>query len=361
MRHFYFLLFFLTPVFAIAQDPDIGDFRLSGDAVRTGDRCIQLTFDQRWSSGSIWYKEAISLKSPFTMELKVMLGCKNRDGADGMVFVFHPNDRRVGYAGEGMGFSGLRPSIGIEIDTWENEHLGDPNQDHIALLRDGSVAHYRNLEGPNPIRNIEDCTEHDLRINWTPNREQLTVHIDGKQVLFYQGDLLNEVFRGRDEVYWGVTSGTGQYSNRQSVCIEKLDFKLVEELPKLELSGPKADRLIDGEFISLSNIKFESGSAKLLPASQMELDELARIMKARPEWKLDILGHTDNVGSASNNQRLSERRARAVAKYLQEKGIPEAQLNSRGLGERFPKHSNKSAAGRLKNRRVDFRLSKPVA
>lgn len=361
MRHLYLLIFFLAAHYAAAQRPAISDFRLSGDAVGAGGRCIQLTFDQRWSSGSIWYKEAISLKAPFEMELKVMLGCKNEDGADGMVFVFHPNDRRVGYAGEGMGFSGLRPSIGIEIDTWENEHLGDPSQDHVALLRDGSVAHYRNLEGPNPIRNIEDCTEHDLRINWYPGRQQLTIHIDGQQVLLYQGDLLREVFRGNDKVYWGVTSGTGQYSNRHSVCIEKLDFGLVEELPKLELSGPKASQLIDGAFISLSNIKFESGSATLMPASQLELDELARIMKARPGWKLDILGHTDNIGSANNNQQLSERRARSVAKYLKKKGIPEERLNSRGLGEQFPKHSNQSPAGRLKNRRVEFRLSKPVA
>jgi len=334
---------------------------LAGDAARSGDRCIQLTYDWEWSSGSIWYNKAISLKSPFDMELKVMLGCKNQDGADGMVFVFHPHDRRVGYGGEGMGFAGLRPSIGIEIDTWENGHLGDPPQDHVALMRDGQVAHYNNLEGPNTIPNIEDCSEHDLRIRWLPEREQLLLYIDGRQVLFYQGDLRREVFRGNEKVYWGITSGTGAYSNRQSVCIEKLDFTLVEELPKLELDGTKADKLIKGEFISLSNIQFESGSANLLPASKRELDEMARIMKKHPGWKLDILGHTDNVGSANNNLRLSERRAKAVADYLKSKEIPKDQLNSRGLGESYPKYSNKSATGRLKNRRVEFRLSKPIA
>lgn len=361
MRHLYPLLILLLYSSVFAQAPDLKDFRLAGDAVRTAGRCIQLTFDQQWSSGSIWYKDAISLRQPFTMEMKIMLGCKDREGADGMVFVFHPHDRRVGYGGEGMGFAGLRPSIGIEIDTWENEHLGDPRQDHIALLRDGRVGHYHNLEGPNPIQNIEDCTEHDLRIKWSPSRKQLAIYIDNRQVLSYQGDLLRDVFRGKDKVYWGITSGTGAYSNRHSVCIENLDFELAKKTPKLELTGPKADRLLKGEFISLSNIQFKSGSADLLPASRLELDELVRIMKTRPDCKLDILGHTDNVGSASNNQRLSERRARAVTEYLRRKGVPKEQLNGRGLGEQFPKHSNQSAAGRLKNRRVEFRLSKPVA
>jgi outer membrane protein OmpA-like peptidoglycan-associated protein len=362
MRHLHLLLVctIYTSIYGVAQSPALTDFRLAGDATRSGDRCIQLTHDWEWSSGSIWYNKAISLKSPFSMELKVMLGCKNQDGADGMVFVFHPHDRRVGYGGEGMGFAGLRPSIGIEIDTWENGHLGDPVQDHVALLRDGQVAHYHNLEGPNPIPNIEDCSEHDLRINWQPEQEQLLMYIDNRQVLFYQGDLIQDVFRGNEKVYWGITSGTGAYSNRQSVCIEKLDFALMEDIPRLELDGPKADKLIKGEFISLNNIKFESGSANLLPASKRELDEMARIMKKYPRSKLDILGHTDNVGSAANNLRLSERRAKAVADYLRSKGIPEEQLNSRGLGEDYPKHSNNSATGRLKNRRVEFRLSKPI-
>ncbi len=364
MQHLYLpallALFFITAL--SAQSPKIEDFRLAGDARRTGDNCIDLTYDRDWSSGSLWHREAISLDAAFNMELRVMLGCKDRQGADGMVFVFHPHDRRIGYSGEGMGFAGLRPSIGIEIDTWLNEHLGDPAEDHIALLRDGSVQHFdNNLAGPNAIPNIETCSEHQLQIRWSPGNQLLSVRLDGRRVLSYRGDLVRDIFRGKDKVYWGVTSGTGAYSNRQAICFEKLEFTLADKLKPLELSGEKAKRLMEGEFISLSNIQFESGSARLLPASKQELDELVRILQQRPKWQLDILGHTDNVGSSSSNLRLSKRRAKAVADYLKRKGVNPERMNARGVGEAYPKHSNRTKTGRLKNRRVEFRFTKPIA
>lgn len=365
MKHlalYTFLLFVCSPIFVLrAQTPQIADFRLDGDARQSGDNCITLTPDYQWASGSIWYKKAISLKSSFDMQLRVMLGCKDRDGADGMVFVFHPYAERTGYRGEGMGFAGLNPAIGIEIDTWQNEHLGDPWQDHVAILRDGSVDHGFNLAGPNRIPNIEDCREHDLNINWAANTQTLSVRIDGKEVISLKRDLVRTIFRGKDKVYWGVTSATGNYNNRQAVCFEKLEFELVEELPTLELQGQKLKELMRGRFITLDHIQFESGGAQLTPASQQELDELARIMKAHPDMQLDIIGHTDNVGSAATNLSLSEKRSRAVAEYLKQKGISPKRLNSRGMGEKYPRNSNDTQTGRLRNRRVELRLLEPIA
>ena len=179
MKQLYFLFFFLAAYSAIyTQEADIGDFNLSGDAVITGANCIRLTPDRIWSGGSAWHKQAIDLNFPFEMKLQIMLGCKDDAGADGIVFVFHPNARRTGYQGEGMGFAGLEPSLGIEIDTWLNEHLGDPYQDHIALLRDGSVHHGYNLAGPAPIPNVEDCREHALAVSWSPGSRQLRIKLD---------------------------------------------------------------------------------------------------------------------------------------------------------------------------------------
>jgi outer membrane protein OmpA-like peptidoglycan-associated protein len=365
MKHlalYTFLLFVFSPIFLLrAQTPQITDFRLDGDARQSGGNCITLTPDYQWSSGSIWYKKAISLKSSFDMQLRVMLGCKDRDGADGMVFVFHPYAERTGYRGEGMGFAGLNPAIGIEIDTWQNEHLGDPWQDHVAILRDGSVNHGFNLAGPKWISNIEDCREHDLNINWAANTQTLSVRIDGKEVISLKRDLVGTIFRGKEKVYWGVTSATGNYNNRQAVCFEKLEFELVEELPTLELQGQKLKELMRGHFITLDHIQFQSGGAQLTPASRQELDELARIMKAHPDMQLDIIGHTDNVGAAATNLSLSEKRSRAVAEYLKQKGISPKRLNSRGMGEKYPRNSNDTQSGRLRNRRVELRLLEPIA
>ncbi|MCB0571010.1 MAG: OmpA family protein [Phaeodactylibacter sp.] len=364
MRSFYILL----PLFSLilpnpglyCQQPDISDFRLGGEAVVTGDNCIQLTPDREWASGSIWYKEAIGLNAPFEMELKVMLGCKDGSGADGIVFVFHPYAQRTGYQGEGMGFAGLEPSLGIEIDTWLNEHLGDPLADHIALLRDGQVDHRFSLKKPVAIPNIEDCRQHPMKVSWSPDEQRLRILLDGKTVLTYEGDIVDRVFKGNSKVYWGVTAATGAFSNRQAICFDKLEFTKAEDIPPLELSGKKAGLLLKGEIITLDNLQFESGSATLLPLSKAELDRLALLMKHHPGLNLDIFGHTDNVGSAGANQALSQRRSEAVARYLMDKGIPRHRLRPKGFGELYPIASNDTPAGRLKNRRVAFRLSRPV-
>ena len=162
-----FLLFCLPAKRSLAQSSaqKLGpeSFNASGDAILTGNNCYQLTPAMDWSSGSLWYKEAISLAAPFEMELDLFLGCKNEDGADGMVFVFHPHARRTGYRGEGMGFAGLVPSLGIEIDTWHNFHLMDPSYDHLAVLRDGVIQHDYSLAGPVRITNLEDCKTHKVQ------------------------------------------------------------------------------------------------------------------------------------------------------------------------------------------------------
>lgn len=361
MKQLHLLFFFLT-AFSVsyAQEASIDDFNLSGDAVKTGANCIRLTPDRIWSGGSAWHKQPIDLSGPFEMKLQVMLGCKDADGADGIVFVFHPYARRTGYQGEGMGFAGLEPSLGIEIDTWLNEHLGDPYQDHIALLRDGSVHHGNSLAGPARIPNIEDCREHPLTVRWTPAKLQLTIELDGKEVLSYRGDIVSEIFRGNSKVYWGVTAATGAYNNRQEICFEKLEFTKVEEVKPLELDGPKGKELLKGEVITLDNLQFESGSATLLSTSKAELARLAEIMRKYPTLKLDIFGHTDNIGGAGANQQLSSRRAGAVATYLGSLGIPDKRLSAKGFGEKYPIASNDTSLGRLKNRRVEFRLSRPI-
>ena len=362
-RHLTFSLVFpllLGLSAAQAQKADINDFDLSGDAVFTGANCIRLTPDRIWAGGAAWHKQPIDLNGPFEMKLQVMLGCKDASGADGIVFVFHPEAHRTGYQGEGMGFAGLEPSLGIEIDTWLNEHLGDPYQDHIALLRDGRVHHHFSLAGPNPIPNVEDCREHPLTVRWSPGSRQLSIELDGKQVLSYRGNIVQDIFRGNSKVYWGVTAATGQYNNRQELCFEKLEFTRAEELKPLELDGVKGKKLLGGEIISLDNLQFESGSANLLPASKAELNRLAEIMRQHPSLKLDIFGHTDNTGGAGANQQLSLLRAQAVATHLRGLGIPAKRLSAKGFGEKYPIASNSLPSGRLKNRRVEFRLSRPI-
>ena len=217
-----FAYLILLSISCFGQRPFLDDFTLHGDTYLTDQDCFRLTEEQDYSSGSIWYKKPVSLLNPFAVELSILVGCQDDLGADGMVFVFSSQTNRLGYVGEGIGFSGLRPSVGIEIDTWLNYHLDDPKEDHLAIMANGRVGHYNDLAGPVTIPNIEDCKLHSFIVMWNPETNNLSVLIDGENVIETQTDLLNQIFRGNDQVYWGVTAATGRYNNIHEVCFDRM-------------------------------------------------------------------------------------------------------------------------------------------
>ncbi|UAY52909.1 DUF5723 family protein [Ferruginibacter albus] len=108
--------------------------------------------------------------------------------------------------------------------------------------------------------------------------------------------------------------------------------------------------------VAASRIYFATGSAKLLATSNAGLNIVAAALKADPNLKIDINGHTDNVGKPEKNQLLSEARAKAVYDYLVKKGVDANRLTSKGFGDTQPIADNKTAAGRTKNRRVELQL-----
>ena len=359
------LLFFCLSIsffrldFLHAQNVSVEDFRMGAEAMIIGDNCFRLTEAYNWASGTVWYKKPISLAEPFEMEMDLNLGCKDSEGADGMVFAFYPGMGATGRAGEGMGFRGLVPSLGIEIDTWENDHLLDPPQDHIALLQHGQVGHYDNLKGPITIPNIETCGKHNFRITWDAAFHQLRIYIDGTERLYYQGNIVEDIFFGDPKVYWGVTAATGKYNNRHEICFKKLEF--VPPLDHLEFHPRHAHQLLSGDVLPLKGAKYKPGKADMLKASLPDLNRLVNLLKENPEMSIDIMGHTDNQGDEATNQKLSENRAKAIADYLISKGISGKRVSFRGLGESFPIKPNTTAAGRSQNRRVEIHIYKPQA
>ncbi len=111
--------------------------------------------------------------------------------------------------------------------------------------------------------------------------------------------------------------------------------------------------------VSFQNIEFEFDSDKLTDSSYSTLNEVVLILKNNTSWgKLTIKGNTDNVGPDAYNQKLSEKRANTVKKYLVSQGISESQLSAVGYGEAKPIASNDTAEGRQQNRRVDFEIIK---
>ncbi|MCU0345667.1 MAG: OmpA family protein [Saprospiraceae bacterium] len=104
------------------------------------------------------------------------------------------------------------------------------------------------------------------------------------------------------------------------------------------------------------NVNFETGKWALLPPALPELDGLAVFLKENPKVKVEIGGHTDDVGNDTDNQLLSQNRAETVANYLINKGIAAARISFKGYGEAQPIAPNSSATGRLENRRVECRV-----
>ncbi|MEL6355424.1 MAG: OmpA family protein, partial [Bacteroidota bacterium] len=121
---------------------------------------------------------------------------------------------------------------------------------------------------------------------------------------------------------------------------------------------PTDQNILPDAPIVLRNVLFASGSAKLLEVSFPELDRLANLLTSTPRLKIEIGGHTDDVGSDSDNQQLSEARAKAVYNYLLEKEISENRLSFVGYGESRPIADNTTSAGRTENRRTEFRIIK---
>ena len=111
--------------------------------------------------------------------------------------------------------------------------------------------------------------------------------------------------------------------------------------------------------IQLPGVQFVTNSAHLLPVSRSTLNRAVHILKANPDIDAEVAGYTDSTGKASYNLRLSQRRAEAVKQYLVRHGIDAARLSAKGYGEADPIASNRTAAGRAQNRRVELRITRP--
>jgi len=109
-----------------------------------------------------------------------------------------------------------------------------------------------------------------------------------------------------------------------------------------------------GEVTVLKNIFYETASAELQPDSRAELERIAIFLNANPTVKIELTGHTDNVGDKKYNQTLSEKRAQSVYTYLIAHGISVSRLSFKGYGDTKPVATNDTDAGRQQNRRTEM-------
>ena len=123
-------------------------------------------------------------------------------------------------------------------------------------------------------------------------------------------------------------------------------------LPPALPTLPDLARLRPGTAVPLPDLYFTQSTADLLPPSRPTLAALAAALRQRPALRLEIAGHTDNVGDAARNLRLSAQRALVVRRYLVQQGIDSLRLTARGYGGTRPVADNRDPVLRPGNRRV---------
>jgi len=119
------------------------------------------------------------------------------------------------------------------------------------------------------------------------------------------------------------------------------------------LASAQADLLPD-RIETNGGVFFESGSARLRPESLTVLNEVARLMRDRPDIRIEVQVHSDSRGSDVFNYRMSHERAAAILAFLVQAGVPRDHLEAQGFGETCPIASNRTGAGRAQNSRVVF-------
>lgn len=108
---------------------------------------------------------------------------------------------------------------------------------------------------------------------------------------------------------------------------------------------------------AMTGIQFETGKATILKKSYPILDEVVKVFLDNPTYIIEVQGHTDNVGNAEANRKLSDKRAHAVRDYIVKKGVEANRITANGYGDTMPIADNKTKAGRAKNRRVEFKIT----
>jgi Bacterial lectin/Secretion system C-terminal sorting domain len=235
LRKYYFTLYLFvsTPLLLWSQPK----FTLNGSAVLRENNCYQLT-SARISNdvGAMWADFAIDLHNSLEVNFSINLGC-NRASGEGIAFVIHNNKNglaTLGCGGEGMGFAkitnrceGIDNSLAIEFDSRYTSSERDLYRPHLTLVQNGEIS--RPLVNPVALLSVGeilDCEYHAVKILWSPSRRELMVYIDENLRITYKGDLINDVFGGANDLYFGFTASSSAQAYSQNVCVESVIMEL---------------------------------------------------------------------------------------------------------------------------------------
>lgn len=194
----------------------------------------------------------------------------------------------------------------------------------------------------------------------------LTVIVVDQSQKPLEGETVSFVSGKDKKVYSGVTKADGKfdllvpegdkYKVQYKAFTENQDYNVLD-MPSPEGTVNFEYKLVINppKMYTLDHVFFDTGKSTLKPESSKELNELAEYMLLKKNLKVEIAGHTDNVGNKDANQKLSEERANSVKSFLVKKGVAADHIIAKGYGDSQPVADNTTDAGKAKNRRTEVR------
>lgn len=285
--------------------------------------------------------------------------------------LYYTSNGHLGYGGDDLFFSKKGPkgtwssplNLGYPINTIENEGS-------LVISADGKTAYYAS-DRSDSHGNL-DLYSFELRNDIRPSR---TVWIKGKvydkktgkglpsavELTELTGKEISSKVQTDENGNYLITLPIGKdYAfnvNRKGYLFYSANFPMSQKSPDSTYNFDIPLQPIElNASIVLKNIFFDSKMFELKTESTTELDKVVQLLKDNPTLKIEISGHTDNIGKAEDNLQLSEKRAQSVVKYLALKGIAPERLSSKGYGATQPIAPNNTEEGRSQNRRTELKI-----
>ena len=290
----------------------------------------------------------------------------------------HVNNQNLYFASNGLpGFGGFDIYSSEKTDSqWQRPiNMGAPLNDFedqysFVVTSDGLNAFYSREEGRTKSKIYQTTIPQEFQVHSRGNIVSGTVSDNktkkpcqaevelfdlktNQRISVSQSDSIN----GR---YLVVVPGKSQYAlhvSEPGYLFYSLHFNYEEKDQDQPLVIDIALQPIAKNATAvLDNIFFEFNKSDINQRSYPELDEVVNFLKENPKIKVEISGHTDNVGEETYNQQLSLKRAQSVVNYFLSKGINSSQLTQTGYGSQRPLRPNDTEANRQVNRRIEFRI-----
>lgn len=301
---------------------------------------------------------------------------------DEMSPFIHVNNKTLYFATNALqGFGGYdifyseRDSLGWTPPT----NIGSPINNHddqysLFITANGKKGYYSHEETREDGRSFSKIYEILIpEENWVKFRSNYVKGVvrdkDTKQVLAANIELVNinsntveslvesDSVNGRYLIVLTEGAEYGLYVSKPGYVYKSLSFNYsaVEDFQPIVVNI-ELEKIKKGSIAVLNNIFFDVDKYELKEKSRAELAKIVRFMTTNPSVRIEVSGHTDNVGADDYNLVLSERRAQAVTKYLIDSGINRARIVPKGYGASAPVGDNNTDQGRQLNRRIEFKI-----